>query len=46
MDTMAVFVVGLVAVGYIAKIIWREMHGESQCHCSGGCGSSCHKQEK
>ncbi|HWR44266.1 hypothetical protein [Sporomusa sp.] len=46
MEKMAVVIIGLVAVGYIARIIWRELHGETQCHCSGGCGSSCHKKEK
>ncbi|TWH46167.1 FeoB-associated Cys-rich membrane protein [Sporomusa sp. KB1] len=46
MDTIIVFIVGLVAVGYIAKIIWQELQGKTQCHCSGSCGSNCHKQVK
>lgn len=46
MDTIAISVIGLIAAGYIARLVWREVQGKSQCHCSSGCGSSCHKEEK
>ncbi len=46
MESTVFVLVGLLAFGYIARIVWKELRGESQCHCAGGCGANCHKQGK
>jgi hypothetical protein len=45
MDKVVLIVIGLLAVGYVARMVWKELKGETQCHCSGGCGGSCHSKE-
>lgn len=46
MENLILIVVGLLAAGYIARMIWKGLRGESQCHCEGCCGSGCHKEKK
>ena len=46
MENVVILLIGLVATGYIGKIIWKELHGETQCNCAGGCGANCHKHAK
>ncbi|WP_371372914.1 hypothetical protein [Sporomusa aerivorans] len=45
MEKMFLVLIGILALAYVGRIVWKEMKGESQCHCSGGCGGGCHKQD-
>ena len=45
MENLILMVVGLLAAGYIGKVIWKGLRGESECHCSSDCASNCHKQK-
>ncbi|CVK20798.1 MULTISPECIES: FeoB-associated Cys-rich membrane protein [Sporomusa] len=46
MDNLVLILIGLAAVGYVGRMVWKNLHGEPQCHCDGGCGSGCHKENK
>ena len=41
MQTIIVYIIGVLAVGYLAMIIWRKVKGQGSCcssDSSGGCG--------
>jgi len=42
MQTMIVYVIGVLAVAYVARTIWKKSQGQGSCCSSGGCnGCSC-----
>lgn len=40
MEKVLVLAIGAIAVWYLARMVWRESHGESSCACGtkSGCG--------
>lgn len=40
MEKVLVLAIGAIAVWYLARMVWRESHGESSCACGAksGCG--------
>lgn len=37
MEKAILVAIGIAAVGYVLRIIWKEAKGEVQCACSGSC---------
>lgn len=38
MQTMIVYMIGALAVGYFAMTIWKKINGQGSCCSSSGCG--------
>ncbi len=39
MEKILLVVIGVAAVGFIVRLLWKEAKGEVQCHCGeGNCG--------
>lgn len=39
METVVLVLIGLTALGYVARAFWRSIHGKPSCSCS-GCSES------
>lgn len=39
MEKLILALIGVTAVGFVARLLWKEAKGEVQCHCAeGNCG--------
>lgn len=47
MEKIILLIIGLLATGYVVRLVWQETHGKRPCCCSGACsathGKSCDK---
>lgn len=39
MQTIILYVIGALAVGYIVMTIWKQIKGQGSCGCTGKCES-------
>lgn len=46
MEKIILIAVGLAAVAYLARVIWKTVHGQTDCQCAGGCGQECDKDKQ
>ncbi|HMM19188.1 MAG TPA: hypothetical protein PKA10_00530 [Selenomonadales bacterium] len=37
MEKLILVAIGLLAVGYISRMVWSSIHGKSACSCGGAC---------
>jgi hypothetical protein len=45
MEKIILGLIGVAAIYYVVRLLWKEAKGEAQCNCSqGGCGA--HNQSK
>ncbi len=45
MDQILLVLIGLSAVMYVGRLVWKSSQGECTCQCSDGCSSSCNRKE-
>lgn len=49
MEKIILAIIGIAAVGFMVRLLWKEAKGDIQCHCAeGSCSSKkdCHSEEK